>query len=123
MVQPLYEQVGYVGFGVTVQLVEWYHDITVGKVAHAAHLLVYGSSSESALVVQFYDFVKRPQWSTPAQRSRRLVLFATARDDFFFSEAMKAVCADLEDAMAAADKGMEIEVPVFRDLVSDEDFL
>jgi hypothetical protein len=52
-----------------------------------------------------------------------LVLFATARDDFFFSEAMKAACADLEDAIAAADKGAEIGVPVFIDLVSDGDFL
>jgi hypothetical protein len=53
----LYEQVGYVGFGVAVQLVEWYHDITVGEVAHTAHLLMYRSSSESALVVEFYDFI------------------------------------------------------------------
>ena len=53
----MYEQVGYICFGVSVQLVEWYHDITVSKVADTAHLLMYGTSSESALVVEFYDFI------------------------------------------------------------------
>jgi hypothetical protein len=53
----LYEQVGYVGFSVAVQLVERDYDVTVGEVAHTAHLLMYRTCSESALVVQFYDFI------------------------------------------------------------------
>jgi hypothetical protein len=40
----LYEQVGYVRFGVAVQLVEWHHDVAVGEVADTAHLLMNGAS-------------------------------------------------------------------------------
>jgi hypothetical protein len=53
----LYEQVGYVSFGVAVQFVEWYYDVTVGEVAYATHLLMHRASRQSALVVQFNDFV------------------------------------------------------------------
>jgi hypothetical protein len=54
----LYQQIGNIGFGVAVQLGEWYDDVAVRQVPHSTHLFVNRSSSESSLVVQFYDFVK-----------------------------------------------------------------
>jgi hypothetical protein len=53
----LYQQVGDVRFGVAVKFVERDHDVSVGEVADATHLLMHRASSQTALVIQLYDVI------------------------------------------------------------------